>query len=321
MSIKKTISLIIPCYNESENIEFCYDALIDLWQDKNLKKYELEIIYIDDGSHDDTLEKMYKLAKKDNRVKVLEFSRNFGKEIATTAGKSFCSGDCCITLDVDLQYPVEKIPEFVEKWEKGADVVVGIRDKKKTNNLIEKIGSYWFYKILNLISQVEVLPGALDFRLLDRKVIDEFNKLTERGRMTRALIDWLGFKREYVHYTENHRLNGTSTYSFFKRITLTLYTFVAHSLLPLRLAGYLGVIITFVSGFIGFFALINQYILDTPLENFIFSGPFLVGILSVFLNGIVLSCLGLVALYIASIHTEVNNRPLFIVRSKKNFEE
>jgi dolichol-phosphate mannosyltransferase len=168
---------------------------------------------------------------------------------------------------------------------------------------------------------VEVLPGALDFRLLDRKVIDEFNKLTERGRMTRALIDWLGFKREYVHYTENHRLNGTSTYSFFKRITLTLYTFVAHSLLPLRLAGYLGVIITFVSGFIGFFALINQYILDTPLENFIFSGPFLVGILSVFLNGIVLSCLGLVALYIASIHTEVNNRPLFIVRSKKNFEE
>lgn len=312
------ISLIVPCYNEEENIEHTYQAIANLWQDPKtgLDKYDLELIFVDDGSKDATVWEIEKVAKKDSRVCLLEFSRNFGKEIATTAGISLCRGDACIVVDADLQYPIEKIPEFINKWKRGAKVVVGIRDKKQTNNLVDKIGSYLFYKIINKISETPVLPGALDFRLIDREVIEQFKRFTERRRMTRALIDWLGYKRDYVYYKEKPRLYGQPSYSFVKRVSLALNTFVGLSLFPLKLAGYLGILVILLSGLLGLFSLFNQFIWPRPNYSLTFSGTFLIGLLLLFLNGITLSCLGLIALYIANIHTEVTNRPLYVLKKR-----
>jgi len=309
----KTLSVIIPCYNEEVNISHFYKAFMTAWSDPRLSKLDYELVFIDDGSRDQTVAELQKLIAQDSKVKLIEFSRNFGKEVALSAGVENCIGDGAIFVDADLQYPIDRVPDFVEKWLSGADVVVGIRDKKKTNNLIEKFGSSMFYKIINSISDTKIIPGALDFRLIDRVVIDEYNRFSERGRMTRALIDWLGFKRDYIHYQELPRLYGEPAYSFSKRVKLALSTFVSQSLLPLKLAGYLGLLIFIISGLLGIFIIVQSYILGDPL-NLRISGSASLGILNSFMVSIILMCLGLIALYIANIHTEVANRPLYVVR-------
>jgi polyisoprenyl-phosphate glycosyltransferase len=314
---KKTISLIIPCYNEEQNIVEAYTHITTFW--KTLKyDIDYEMVFIDDGSSDSTCQKVLQIARQDSKVKLLQFSRNFGKEIATTAGIQNCTGDACIMYDADLQYPIEKLPDFIEKWLAGADVVVGVRDKKKTNNLVEKFGSYMFYKLANMMAEVEIEAGALDFRLIDRVVIEEFNRLTERGRMTRALIDWLGFKREYISYVENERFAGEASYSFGKRVKLALSTFLSTSLFPLKFAGYLGIVISSITFPLGIILAINKYLL-ADLFRWNTSGATQVGVLTAFLIGINLMCMGLVALYIANIHIEVTNRPLYVVKTKTNF--
>ncbi|MBC7472170.1 MAG: glycosyltransferase family 2 protein [candidate division SR1 bacterium] len=313
---KKIISLIIPCFNEEQNVAQAHSHITTFW--KTLKyDFDYELVFVDDGSRDSTVLEIEKLAKKDSQVKLVQFSRNFGKEIATTAGIQNCNGDACIMYDADLQYPIEKLPDFLDKWENGADVVVGIRDKKKTNNFVEKFGSMMFYKCANLIAEVEIKAGALDFRLMDRVVIEEFSKFTERGRMTRALIDWLGFKRDYIYYTENERFAGEASYSFDKRVKLAFSTFLSTSLFPLKFAGYLGIWISIITGPLGIIFAINKYMLG-DMMNWNTTGATQVGILTAFLIGINLMCMGLISLYIANIHTEVANRPLYVVKNKIN---
>ena len=309
----KILSVIIPCYNEESNISHFYKAFCESWKNPKLDKVDYELIFVDDGSRDTTVTEVQKLIEIDPKVKLIEFSRNFGKEVALSAGVENCVGDACIFVDADLQYPIDRIPDFVEKWLAGADVIIGIRDKKKTNNIIEKLGSIAFYKIINSISETKILPGALDFRLIDRVVIDEYNRFSERGRMTRALIDWLGFKRDFIHYQELPRLHGEPAYSFNKRVKLALSTFISQSLLPLKLAGYLGLFIFIISSILGVFIIIQSYILRDPLGLKI-SGSAALGVLNSFLVSIILMCLGLIALYIANIHTEVANRPLYVIR-------
>jgi len=309
---KSVISVIIPCFNEEENIADCYNELKKVWQ--KLPLYDYEIIFVDDGSSDWTVMEITKIQIQDPRVRLVEFSRNFGKEIAISAGFDHCSGESAIVVDADLQYPLDKIPEFVALWENGSEVVIGMRDKKQTANIIEKIGSRCFYWIMGRIGEREILPGALDFRLIDREVIDHFNRFTERNRMTRALVDWLGFDRAFVSYQEKPRNKGTVSYSLTKRIKLALNSFILHSLFPLKFAGYLGIFITIFAGILGGSSLINQFLTK---ESWIFSGPFLLGLLNLFLIGILLVCLGLIALYIANIHTEVVNRPLYVVKTRR----
>lgn len=310
---KSIISVIIPCFNEQENIADCYNELIKVWT--KLPLYDLEVIFVDDGSSDWTVLEITKIQIIDPRVKLIEFSRNFGKEIAISAGFDHCSGESAIVVDADLQYPLDKIPEFVTLWESGSEVVIGMRDKKQTSNIIEKIGSCSFYWIMDKIGEREILPGALDFRLIDREVIDHFNRFTERNRMARALVDWLGFDRSFVSYQEKPRNKGSASYSLSKRIKLALNSFILHSLFPLKIAGYLGIFITIFAGFVGLSALVNQFLWNKG--NFNFSGSFLLGLLNLFLIGIVLICLGLIALYIANIHTEVVNRPLYVVKTRR----
>ncbi len=309
---KKLISLIIPCFNEEENITRAYHEISSFWK-KIETHYDYELVFVDDGSRDETVNIIEKLAQSNSSIKLIQFSRNFGKEIATTAGIQNCSGDACIMFDADMQYPIDSLPEFLEKWQNGADVVVGIRNKKETHNLVEKVGSFMFYKLVNLISEIEIQSGALDFRLMDRVVIEEFSKFTERGRMTRALIDWLGFTRDFVYYTEQERFAGEASYTFHKRVKLAFSTFVGTSLMPLKLAGYLGIWIALISGPIGIVMSVNKYLLSDAM-GWATTGSTQVGILSVFLTGVNLMCMGLISLYIANIHVEVANRPLYVIK-------
>lgn len=315
MTIMQTISIIIPAHNEEKNIALIYaeiSKIVDFFGDK----YSWEIMFINDGSTDNTLAEIEKLADRDTKIKYLDFSRNFGKESATTAGINNCVGSACIMLDADLQHPVGLIPEFIEKWEKGAEVVVGIRNKNKSNGFIKKIGSTLFYTILNKITEIKIVPNTTDFRLLDRVVIEEFKKLSETNRMTRALIDWLGFKRDYIYFDAQERIHGTASYSFWKLFKLAMNSFISLSLLPLKLAGYLGVTITLLSGISGLYILLGKYFLHTPFAS-TFSDSENLAIFIVFLVGIILTSIGLIALYVANIQGEVIKRPLYIIRKKK----
>jgi len=313
--MSKQISLIIPVFNEEKNIPLLFVEIRKTLD--TLPQYEFEIVFINDGSTDQSLDELKKIKKEDGRIQIIDFSRNFGKEMATTAGINSCQGEACIMLDADLQHPVEKIADFLAKWEEGGEVIIGIRQSNQGEGLVKKIGSYFFYKLINAISDTTIIPNATDFRLLDRCVIDEFNKLTERNRMTRGLIDWLGFKREFVKFNANPRVNGKASYSTIKLIKLAFNSIISLSLFPLKIAGYLGVIITILSGILGLFIFFTRYVYGV----LVFSGPAILAVINLFLIGIVLMCLGFIALYIANIHAEVGNRPMYIIRKKRiNFK-
>ena len=312
----KLISIIIPCYNEEKNIFPVYDAIVKKWNENLINNYNLEFVFVDDGSQDNTVEEIKKIAKKDNRIKLIEFSRNFGKEAATSAGLHGCKGDACIMIDADLQHPVRVLPEFVHRWEEeGIEVLIGVRRSSKSDNFIKRTGSRVFYKIMRLISEVPIVPNATDYRLLDRQVIDAFNDLSERNRITRGLIDWLGFKRRLLYFDADERNDGEASYSIFKLIQLAVNSIISLSLFPLRFAGYLGVFIVIVSGGLGIIMFVDRYLVNWGLN---FSGTAILANITLFLVGVVLMSLGLLAFYIGHIYHESQGRPLYIIR-KNNF--
>ncbi len=312
----KLVSIIIPAYNEELNIDPIHAALTPIFASLS-DRYDFEIIFVNDGSRDKTLDALEQLAARDRRVRYLDFSRNFGKEIATTAGINHCTGDACILIDADLQHPVELIPEFIRRWEAGADVVVGIRNQSKSDSIVKKVGSAIFYKIINTIAAVKIVPNATDFRLLDRIVIDEFNRFSETNRMTRALIDWLGFRRDYIRFNAKERLHGEASYSFIKLFALAINSFISLSLVPLKIAGYLGLLITGVSGISGLYILLGKYVFRTPFAS-TFSDAENLAILILFLVGILLISIGLLALYVANIQEESIRRPLYVIRKGRD---
>jgi polyisoprenyl-phosphate glycosyltransferase len=311
---KKLISVIIPAYNEAKNLPSLIKKLQEVFARQ--PKYLWEIIVVNDGSTDHTHQLLTKLARN-HSIKYIELSRNFGKEIATTAGLHHTRGDAAILLDADWQHPPTLIPKFVERWEKGYEIVIGVRRYHEQDRWFKKITSDLFYKIINFASEDKITRSASDFRLVDRQVIDEFKKFTERNRLTRGLLDWMGFQKDYIYFTASPRKYGQPAYTTLKLIQLALNTLVGHSYLPLRLAGYLGLVITSLAAVLGLFMLVTTY----SFHNYYhFSGPAVLAVLNLFLIGIVLSCLGLISLYIANIHGEVANRPIYVVRSYQNID-
>jgi len=313
MENKSLISIIVPIYNEEENIPEFFMAIKKILANLE-EKYDFELVFIDDGSRDTSLKELRKI--ENGNVRVLEFSRNFGKEAALSAGLKEARGEAAIMIDADFQHPMELIPEFITKWEAGAEVVIGIRKRNKKAGFVKNAGSFIFYKIIKKISAVNMIPGETDFRLVSREVIEAFNKLSESNRMTRALIDWLGFKRDFIYFEANERLNGCATYKVSKLISLAFNSFVSLSLFPLKLAGYLGIFIIFTVGPFGLYLIFGKYIFDWAYASS-FSGPAELAFLLTFLVGTILCSLGLIALYIAQIHHEVLGRPLYIIRKRK----
>lgn len=302
------ISIVVPCFNEKDGISIFYTELTSSLP----SGYDFEIIFVDDGSIDTTVDIIRKLSENDNRIRLVTFSRNFGKEAATSAGIVASTGKAVIILDADGQHPVELIPKFIKQWEDGNDVVVGVRLENKDEGFVKKYGSKSFYSLFNKITGSSLIPGSTDYRLIDAKVRAAFSKLDEKNRITRGLIDWLGFKVAYIPFKAKARVHGSASYSTKKLVKLALNSFVSLSFTPLYLGGYLGIAITLLSFITGIFVVIEQFILSDPLSLNI-TGSAMLGILIVFLVGIMLSAQGLMALYISSIYSEVKGRPLFVV--------
>jgi len=306
------ISIIVPVYNEADNLPLLYK---ELSRHSEALPYQFEMLFVDDGSKDDSAKVLHRFARRDRRVRLIRFSRNFGKEAAVTAGLHAARGNAALIMDADMQMPPSLMTHFIRKWETGAEVVVGVF-KSRNLSLVKKAGAKVFYKIMQRISHTKITPNATDYRLLDRKVINVFNQFTERNRITRGLIDWLGFERAYIYFEQQPRRFGTPGYTFQKLLTLAMNSFTAYSLLPLRLAGYIGATILTVSVPLGAFLYVERYILGDYLHLGI-NGTTMLAMLTVFMVGLVLTCLGLMALYIAHIHAEVTNRPLYVVRPEE----
>lgn len=310
----KRVSIVIPVYNEEKNIPIVAEEIGKVFSD--LQGYEYEIIFVNDGSRDNSFLAIYDLSQKNPSVKGIDFSRNFGKECATSAGCHYATGDAVVTMDADLQHPPEIIPEFLKHWENGAEVVFTVRKKNKGASWFKKLSSHLYYWLFNKVSSITTEPRSTDFRLMDKKVIDVFRQFPERERMFRGMIDWMGFRRAKVEFTANERRNGEVSYSYAKLFRLAMNSFTSFSLLPLKMAGYLGVFIMTVSGLLLTVMLIFRWFFDPSL----FTPIAILGVSNMFLIGIVLVSLGFIALYIARIHSEVINRPLYIVREKVNLK-
>ncbi len=308
---QRFISIIVPVYNEAQNLLLLNKKLQTATA--NLP-YNFEFIFVDDGSQDESALILSKMAKSHKDVRLIQLARNFGKESAMAAGLHHSVGDAAIIMDADLQMPPEILGQFLDKWQNGAEVVVGVFASRKMS-FIRKYGAHFFYKIMQVIGHTKITPHATDYRLLDRKVINIYNRMTEHNRITRGLIDWLGFKREYVMFEQQERKNGRPTYSFGKLITLAMNSFTSYSLLPLKLAGYLGIIILTLTIPATMFMFAERFIFNDPFKLYTTGTAFL-AMMIIFLIGVVLVCLGLMSLYIAHIHAEVTNRPLYVVRTE-----
>lgn len=305
------LSFVIPAYNESAGIETFHKKIL-LPNIEKLSVDSYEIIYVNDGSKDDTLEKLTGLAKRDSNTKVVNLSRNFGKEIATTAGIFQSTGDATIILDADGQHPPAVFQEFIDKWHNGAQVVVGVRNKEQHEGAIKRVGSHIFYKLFNSTSGTEMVPRSTDFRLIDRNVREEFKKFSERDRITRGLIDWLGFHRDYVYFDSPARLAGEASYKTSQLVKLAVNSFTSLSLKPLFIFGWVGALITLFSFLLGIFILVEMFGMSDPL-NLNFSGSFMLGVFMSFMIGILLMSQAVLSIYISHIHAQAQARPLFVV--------
>jgi len=308
------LSIVIPVHNESAGIRTFHKDLL-LPSLREIKNYE--IIYVNDGSSDDTLSIIQEFAKKDRNVQVLNLSRNFGKEIAVTAGISIANGDATIIMDSDGQHPPELINEFVAKWQAGAQVVVGVRKTNKGEGFIKRYGSKLFYMLINNLTDAELIPRSTDYRLIDVAVRTEFLRFTERNRITRGLIDWLGFKRDYIYFDSPERIAGEASYKTSQLIRLATNSFISLSLKPLFLFGWIGGCIMILSFIFGVFTLIEQFILGDPLMIH-FSGSVILGNFIAFMVGLVLVSQSMLAVYISHIHSQTQDRPLFVIDTNES---
>jgi len=303
------LSVVVPVYNESAGLIHFHELLSSQLDKFGPDSYE--IIYCDDGSQDDSAKIIRELSAKDSRVKLLKLSRNFGKEIATTAGLHAAVGQAIITIDGDGQHPPELIGEFLKKWRDGAKVVVGLRTSNHKEGWMKRYGSKLFYRFFNRFMGVKIIPGSTDYRLIDRAVQQDFVRMTERNRITRGLIDWLGYRREYVKFAANPRLHGEAGYSFKKLFKLAIDSVVSLSISPLYISAYIGAVVLPLSVLIGLFMVIDSLVGD-PLGLNITGSAYIV-VLLLFLVGVLLVSQGIIGLYLSHIHTETQNRPLYVI--------
>jgi glycosyltransferase involved in cell wall biosynthesis len=303
-----TLSVIVPLYNEQAGIERFH---ISLQAVLDALKQSYEIIYVNDGSTDNTLEKVTSIAEQHKAVSYLSFSRNFGKELAITAGIHAARGEAILMLDADGQHPVKRIPEFVQVWRNGTKVVVGVRTANHDQGVMKGLGSKLFYKLFNKFSGTQLVPGSTDFRLIDRVVQQDFIRLTERNRITRGLIDWLGYKQEYIHFEASNRIAGEATYSFSQLAKLSVDSFVSLSVSPLYFVAYMGAVVLPLSLLLGFGMVLNA-ILGDPLDLHATGGAY-IAVLTLCLVGILMVSQGIIGLYLSHIHAESQNRPLYII--------
>jgi dolichol-phosphate mannosyltransferase len=302
---KKLLSVLIPMFSEEEVVAECYKrvkAVLRLVDD-----VDHEILFIDDGSRDHTLERLKAIRTSDDTVRVIRFSRNFGHQAAVTAGLERVRGDATIILDADLQDPPELIPQLIEKWRSGFHVVYAVRRKRK-EGFFKRVSYAAFYRLLKRLADVDIPLDSGDFCLMDRVVVDQLNQMPERNRFIRGLRSWIGFSQTGIEYERDRRFAGEVKYTLPKLIKLGLDGLLSFSYTPLRLATFLGFITSSVSFVGGIGVIISKYIADyTP------RGWTSTLVIVFFLGGVQLITLGIIGEYIGRIYDEVKKRPVYIV--------
>ena len=304
--MNKLVSIVIPAYNEADNIFVIAESIKQVFASIN---YNYEIILVDDGSADNTIDKIKEYASQHNNIFFLEFSKNFGHQLAVKAGMDHAYGDCVISMDCDMQHPPELIPEMLKKWEEGFEVVYTIREEDKTLSKGKRSSSNLFYKTLNWLSDIELESGAADFRLLDQKVVNVFRNFHENEPFLRGLVKWLGFKQFAIKYNPAARFSGQSKYTLKKMLRLALHGVTSFSIKPLYSAVYLGFTLSFAS------VLYIPYIIYAFVNDVEVSGWASVIMTIVFFGGLQLIILGIIGIYVGKMFMQSKNRPNYIIRS------
>ena len=310
----KKISVVIPMYFEEEVAEECYNRTKKMLD--TLKNYEHEIIFVNDGSMDQTLAILENIAKSDNNVKILSFSRNFGHQAAVTAGLKYTTGDVVSIMDADLQDPPEVITEMVKLWEQGNEVIYAKRKSREGESKFKLFTAKMFYKVLNGLSDVEIPKDTGDFRLADRKVIDVINSLPEHNKFLRGLFSWVGFKQIPIEYERKERFAGKTKYPLKKMLKLASDGITSFSTKPLKILGALGLISVIASVVILIYALIS-YIFNL---NQLTTGWTSIMVTVTFLGGMQLLSIWLISEYIGKIYDESKGRPEYIIDKKINID-
>ncbi len=308
------ISIIVPMYNEHEVIDIFFTEIRRV-MDK-IPEYSYEVICVNDGSRDNTLDILKKYAEQDKRIKIISFSRNFYKEQALFAGLEYCSGKAAVPMDVDLQDPPELIYEFVKKWQEGYDVVYGVRADRSDDGFVKRISALGFYKIYNMIAERPVPYNTGDYRLMSRKVIEAVKQIKEKKLFMKGLFNWVGFKSCGISYKRPERAAGTTKWNYWKLWNFALDGITSSTTLPLRIWTYVGSFIAFFAFLYAAYIIIRTLVLGVGVPGY---PSLLVSIL--FFGGVQLIVLGIFGEYIGRIFTEVKNRPLYIIDEKVNFDE
>ena len=310
----KKISIIIPAYNEEESLPLLYDRLKKLMDD--MKDYEFEILFVNDGSKDKTIEIIKDFRSKDERICYVDFSRNFGKEIAMIAGLDYATGDCVIFMDADLQDPPELIPELVKYWEEGYDDVYAKRRSRKGETWLKKFTSKMYYRVLQHLTKVEIQEDTGDFRLLDRRCVNALKKLRESQRNTKSMFSWIGYKKKEVLYDRDPRIAGTTKWNYKKLIDLAIDGITSFTTSPLRLATYVA-IPTFIVLFVYFvYVIIKCFVIHQAIQAFQ-----AIILLILFFSGIQILLFGIIGEYLGRIFNETKNRPLYLVNEYNGKKE
>lgn len=304
--MRRKISVVIPSFNEEGNIEVLATRLIEVLK---TVRYDYEVIFVDDGSSDNTLERLKTLSHLDNNLFYLELSRNFGHQNALKAGYDYADGDCIISMDSDMQHPPEMIPQFLEKWEEGFDVVYTCREYQDEATIFKTKTSDLFYKMMNSLSDTKLEKGTADFRLISRNVANVLSTLNENGLFIRGLIKWLGFKQFAIHYQCEARFSGKSKYNLKKMVKFAVQGITAFSVRPLYMATGVGLFFSLLA------ILYIPYILISYFTGHVVSGWTSILATIVFFGGIQLMVLGIIGMYLGKLFMQSKQRPNYIIRS------
>lgn len=312
-SNKLIYSIVVPVYNEEAVIEETYRRLKEV-MDSTKEIYE--IIFVNDGSRDKTVDKAVRICSRDSNIKVINFSRNFGHQVAVTAGMDYARGKAIVIIDADLQDPPAVILQMIEKWKEGYEVVYGKRMKRKGETAFKKVTAKLFYRTLRSMTTVDIPVDTGDFRLIDRKVCDALKSLPERNRYVRGLVSWVGFKQIGVEYVREERYAGETKYPLKKMIKFAGDAITSFSYKPLKFGTYMGTIMSAISFFALLFVIYQKMFTDTTVP-----GWASMACIALFFNGMIITMLGIMGEYIGRIYDEAKGRPQYIVTQSIGFEK
>ena len=314
VNFMKKITIIIPAYNEEESLPHLYERLEKLMN--SMEHYEFEILFVNDGSKDNTINLIKEYREKDNRICYVDFSRNFGKEIAMVAGLDYATGDCVIFMDADLQDPPELIPELVKYWEEGYDDVYAKRNSRKGETWLKKFTSKMYYRVLQHLTNIPIQEDTGDFRLLDRRCVNALKKMRESQRQSKSMFSWIGYKKKEVLYDRDPRIAGQTKWNYKKLVDLAIDGITSFTTSPLRISTYIS-IPTFIVLFVYFVYVIAKCIVtSTAIQAYQ-----AIILLILFFSGVQILLFGIIGEYLGRIFNESKDRPLYLVNEYNGKKE